>query len=216
MISSAYAPKLQNNNKKQNTSFKADVKIEPASFWKDEMPESHAVEIRKLLERAKTHYKNIGNDNMIITVKPATNGKFKESKIKSFFKFSYGFKDPEKARKDILRNLNDPEFLEKHKREIPFDQIKKRRQLLESKDPRVMNFLYSFRYSDTNNPFEPGIGKGNLKACETAFDANVEAMVGAMEKAVVVKDELFKVKGSDLKFPLSEKLKARFRAGSED
>lgn len=72
----------KNQPQLKNPAFKADVKVTQFSFSEEEMPEEQAKPLLRALVHAKTAYKNLGSDNILITLKPFTNGETKSKKNK--------------------------------------------------------------------------------------------------------------------------------------
>lgn len=138
------APK--NNVKQQNNppSFKADVRIMPTQFWSpEEMPPEHALQIIEILKHAKTAYKNLGSDNLLIQIQPVmdtSEGKSKKN-IGCGIDMFYGFKDAETARKEILENRKKDDY-QQHA-----DYLKG----LKDRDPQIMEDLKTVEKVSTDS-----------------------------------------------------------------
>lgn len=124
---STYSPNYQKNNQNnQKTNFKADVRIEDTYFSEHEMPDEHFNTINSIFKSIDGKFKNVGSDNILLILKPYTNGETKRRKIKSDIMVKGMFKDVHRAHKEILdytkRNQLEDEY--RYLKELEKDESK--------------------------------------------------------------------------------------------
>ena len=124
---STYSPNYQKNNQNNlKTNFKADVRIEDTYFSEHEMPDEHFNTINSIFKSIDGKFKNVGSDNILLILKPYTNGETKRRKIKSDIMVKGMFKDVHRAHKEILdytkRNQLEDEY--RYLKELEKDESK--------------------------------------------------------------------------------------------
>lgn len=113
-------------NKNVKNNFKADVRIEDTYFSEHEMPDEHFNTINSIFKSIDGKFKNVGSDNILLILKPYTNGETKRRKIKSDIMVKGMFKDVHRAHKEILdytkRNQLEDEY--RYLKELEKDESK--------------------------------------------------------------------------------------------
>ncbi len=216
-VSSAYAPKLTNKNQKQNTSFKADVRIVENQFDSSQMPTVYQKRMNEVLNHLLTSLQNKGDDNMLILLRPVVNGETSKKKMKADIEISHGFKDPEKARRNILENLKNPEFIKKHLAHHEPEKIKRNIKLLEQRDPGVMSYLSSMRKSSGQSVASHYIfTEVPPKKYNEYIDKMIDYLPRLMSYNVYEDDEVLDVGDVNKKTPLWDEIKEFFRPTVDD
>ena len=148
-VSTYNYPKIKQNQKinnfAHNQSFKADVRIAESEIFNEEcLPRNHAENMVQVLAYAKNAYKNLGNDNMILILHPFTNNAKWKRNIISDISITYGYKDPEKARLDLIEHYKDCKKNGKYTYLITKDNIDEYIKNLEEKNPNSLNDVRRF------------------------------------------------------------------------
>lgn len=210
-VSSAYAPKLINKNQKQNTAFKADVRIVENQFDSSQMPTVYQKRMNDALNHLLTSLQNKGDDNMLILLRPVVNGETSKKKMKADIEISHGFKDPEKARRNILENLKNPEFIKKHLSYDEPEKIKRDIKLLEQRDPGVMSYLSSMSGSSGQSVASHYIfTEVPPKKYNEYIDKMIDYLPRSMSYNVYKDNDVLDVGDVNKKIPLWEKIKNNY------
>lgn len=168
--------------------FKADVRVTQFSFSEEEMPENQAKSLLSTLVHAKTAYKNLGSDNILIILKPFTNGETKSKKIKSNIRITAVYKDAKKALDEIKENVkNNPEKAAyvNYWGENP----KYRERMLgsiENEADKITKDLGELVYED--NAYTPIPSAKETTVTPEMLDKVVEDMVDAMSYSTNIKE----------------------------
>lgn len=102
------------NSTPMKPAFKADVRISDKWYSNNSVTDKQINEMERLLEDAKTAYQNIGNDNLLVVLAPVIRKRFLAKDALDVAAVAV-YKDPEKARLDIIEKLKkecpDNEYL---------------------------------------------------------------------------------------------------------
>ena len=181
---SAYSyPKIKKNQNansyRYNQSFKADVRIVESEIFNEEcLPRNHAENMVKVLAYAKNAYKDLGNDNMLLILTPFTNNAKWKRNITSDISITYGYKDPEKARLDLIEHYKDWKKNGKYSYLVPKVLIDEYINDLEERNPNAMNDVK--RFSRVGNQLHPGLfgqPKGIKMITKEILDENMKFAV---------------------------------------
>ncbi len=157
---SAYSyPKIKKNqnanSSRYNQSFKADVRIVESEIFNEEcLPRNHAENMVKVLAYAKNAYKDLGNDNMLLILTPFTNNAKWKRNITSDIAITYGYKDVEKARLDLIEHYKDCKKNDKYSYLVPKKVIDEYINDLEERNPNAMKDVK--RFARVRKQLHPG------------------------------------------------------------
>lgn len=170
-IGKTYLPKVNNNKgSNKNVTFKADVRIDYNELRS--LPKEQAEIITPYLEKAANSeaYKRLGSDNMLLTLRPWSTSDKNPNKKQYCIDLIGQFKDVNRARKEIIENL-DRDFPDYNDSDIIG---------LKNKDADIMGRLKSTIESSTailHLSYWPQVMENNL-------DKRIHSMVRSLSYGV--------------------------------
>lgn len=170
--------------------FKADVRVTQFSFSEEEMPENQAKSLLSTLVYAKKAYKNLGSDNILITLKPFTNGETKSKKIKSNIRITAVYKDAKKALEEMIENIknNPTKAAEVNIWGKNASRVEKTIDYLENNQKEVTKALGELVYED--NAYTPIPSAKETTVTPEMLDKVVEDMVDAMSYSTNINEPI--------------------------
>lgn len=167
------ANKVVQNPLYNNPSFKADVRVDYESL--KSFPEEHQKLIRPILDHAKTAYKDLGNDNMLFSIKPVVTPDKRPKDRFYGISITRTFKDSEAARTSILEN-NDKDFSHLNRPDI---------NKLRNKDPEIMQRLKIQKETGTRFIPQRLLPQELISLLDSDMEDAVKSMTYSVPKEIV-------------------------------